>query len=393
MHKPYQTLLILALCLFSSTTIAQNHVEKFLQSVEASNFQLDAARKRMEADQIRAFTGLTPENPTISCGYMPGSTDAMGTKTVYGVSQSVDFPGSYIANKKAAEQEAHLSALQYRIFRQNVLLQAQTAYLEYIYMLKMTEATQQRFDHVQQWLSYYEARYEKGDASVMDYNKAKIQFLGIEAKLLLLKQDLANQYDQLVLLNGGKEVDVQAHYADVKSTSLDSILALYQQQSPEMQQLAEQRRMAELRVRVQKQNVLPDFEVGYEAENSEEGNYRGIKAGMSVPLWQDKNKVKLANLEAEFVESNAIATEKLLQNEVRRTYNTSEKLRKMLKEYELTMDRHINVEYLDKALKLGELSVIDYFTELSFYYETEDAYLQIEKEYHLQYAKLNSFLL
>jgi outer membrane protein, heavy metal efflux system len=64
-----------------------------------------------------------------------------------------------------------------------------------------------------------------------------------------------------------------------------------------------------------------------------------------------------------------------------------------LEEYKNLMGTVDNAFLLDKALRLGQISTIEYFMELSYYYTAYDKYLHIEYEYQQAIAALYKYQL
>ena len=62
-------------------------------------------------------------------------------------------------------------------------------------------------------------------------------------------------------------------------------------------------------------------------------------------------------------------------------------------DYAKVLEQQRNIELLNKALNAGQLSVIDYFTELSTIYDSHQSYLDVEKEYHSILAQLYQYKL
>ena len=48
---------------------------------------------------------------------------------------------------------------------------------------------------------------------------------------------------------------------------------------------------------------------------------------------------------------------------------------------------------LEKALRLGQITSIEYGNELSLYYSSQERLLELEKDYHLAIAELFKFML
>ena len=51
------------------------------------------------------------------------------------------------------------------------------------------------------------------------------------------------------------------------------------------------------------------------------------------------------------------------------------------------------VELLNKALMAGQISMIDYFVELTTFYDSRQNYLNVEKEYYNTLAQLYRYKL
>ncbi len=58
-----------------------------------------------------------------------------------------------------------------------------------------------------------------------------------------------------------------------------------------------------------------------------------------------------------------------------------------------TLNQINNIELLKKLKDLGEISMIEYFMEISYFYQVYDDYLMIEKEYYLALAELFKYRL
>ena len=52
-----------------------------------------------------------------------------------------------------------------------------------------------------------------------------------------------------------------------------------------------------------------------------------------------------------------------------------------------------NNELLNKALQLGEISSLQYFMELNYYYDSYDNFLNLESDYYQVIAELNKYQL
>ena len=64
-----------------------------------------------------------------------------------------------------------------------------------------------------------------------------------------------------------------------------------------------------------------------------------------------------------------------------------------LDEYQTLFSSLNNVELSDKSLTLGQISTIEYFLEMAFYYEALKNYLKTKMEYNKVVAQLYKYQL
>lgn len=387
-------LIIILSSMISVVALGQQRVDEFLKLVEQNNKELLAARKLVEAEKSGFQTGLTPDNPTIEYGHFPGNNDAMGTKTTYGISQSFDFPTVYSAKKKLAANQSELSELEFQLFRQDKLLEAKLKFYDYAFLLKKKEEYQNRLEHSTRLLQSYQTNFDKGNSSILDLNKARIQNLKIKSNYQLLLQEIESTRKELELLAGEPmEQATTIQLSGQELLPLATVMEEVQEKKPELHYLKQAQMVASTNVKLAKQNWLPDLQLTYEGEKVPEGTYRGIRAGISIPLWKEKNTVQHAQAQAQFESNRYDSRITSILNETEKLYQQAFELNKIQLEYKQTLEQSANIGFLDKALNLGQISVIDYFNELSFYYETMDTYLEIEKNYYQSLAKLWAFQL
>lgn len=79
--------------------------------------------------------------------------------------------------------------------------------------------------------------------------------------------------------------------------------------------------------------------------------------------------------------------------DIKQKYEKQSNLRITLTDYETLFASLNNVELLDKSLSLGQISSIEYFLEMTYYYNALKNYLMTEKEYHQTIAELYKYKL
>ena len=163
---------------------------------------------------------------------------------------------------------------------------------------------------------------------------------------------------------------------------------------PGMKNLTGEQQIAEQEVRVNRSLSLPKFDIGYKREGSSEGTAsNGFVVGVSVPLFENKNTVKKAKAQADFASVSLEENRLNLRTSLKQLYQQAEHLKLSLDEYAKALKQQRNIQLLNKALDAGQISVIDYFTELSTIYDSWQSYLDVEKAYHDTLAQLYQYRL
>ncbi|MEA3445973.1 MAG: TolC family protein [Bacteroidota bacterium] len=379
---------------FAIGLAAQNGIDGFLRLVENNNKELLAAINLLETKKIGFRTDINPDNPKVGYGNFPGTKSDYGHKSHFSISQSFEFPTIYATKRKIADEKNTISNYEYQQFRQELLLQAKLAYYDFIFLLKKKKEISKRLQHSGQLFQSYKTGFDMGNVSVLDVNKAKIQFLKAKSNYELTKQKLQSKIKELELfIADDLQISKDTLYSNISAEILDTVLAGMHKTDPQLLWIAQNRVIAQMNIKLKKQEILPNFEISYEREYEPAASFSGFKAEISIPLWQNKNTVKLAKAQAQYAGHQAKALYIKRINEIEKLYEQKNEYGNLLQEYSKTLENAGNLRYLEKALEMGQLSIIDYFNELSFFYNSIDEYLKIEKEYYKTDARLNSFKL
>lgn len=393
MHTMRVNLLIIIL-MTSSYCFTQSGVEKYLTEVEKSNLQLISARKLLEAKKIEAKTGLVPDNPIIEYGYFPGENSTMGIKKVYGISQSFEFPTIYATKKRIATSQIQTFEYEYQELRLGILLEAKRQYYIVVYNMKQEKNYKTRLDKAEKLYKLYHEKYINGATSKLELRKAEIQYLASKSDHRLILNELENNKTALQNYINNNIINLdEASYSEGELLPPDTFKRDMFFYRPELKALQKNIELSNYYSKLNKQSWLPSFELGYEAESEPDGTYSGIKAGIIIPLWKDKNNVKLANAQTEFSQSVYSSTLSHYVVEIEKGHAKAMEYKKILKEYNDLLTKTDEFSFLKKALDAGQISLIEYINELTLYYELIDTYLKMELEYYKIMAELYSFRL
>jgi outer membrane protein, heavy metal efflux system len=387
--------LLILLAVFSLNARAQSGIDSVLASVERNNKTLQAQSAYYESVNLSYQTGLTPYDPNVGFDYMIGSPVTAGNQVDFTVTQSFDFPTVYGNKKDLSQSQIGQSDYLYQATRQDVLLEAKLVCVELVYLNKRNNHLVQRVEYAERIFRDYNAKLEAGDASILEFNKAKINLINAQSEQRLNDGYIRALNEKLTQLNGG----VSIFFNDTVFTDLpdlppfEELSALYEAADPAMKSLEQQNIIVQQQIDLNKSLWLPTIETGYHYQAILGQTFNGIHVGMTIPLWENKNTV--AQKETELVYTQNLIEEHQTghYSEIKQLYERYLSLKTTYSEYLELAGSLSSVQMLELAFKGGEISAIEYFGELSSYYTTYATMLQLEMEYYKVIAQLNKYLL
>lgn len=389
-----KTLLLIIITGLSLQGMAQSSVQEVLQEIEKNNPKLKAHQQYLEAQKLGFRSQNNLANPELEWEKSFSSQEGKPYEIL--VSQSFDFPTSYIyKNQIRDEKIANLQNSSARV-RQEVLLNSELLCFELIYRSKQNIELSTRLDNAEKLSSFFEKRLKEGDANILEVNKIRMLSLNTKNQLQLVRNKIANLKEDLRKQNGGLELNLNTLAYPVISIEEDTqlLLANAVNADPYLKQLSSNEKMASKETSLVKTNSLPKISIGYRYLGSDimkEAN--GMKLGISIPLWENKNKVKQAKLMEHFRKEELSFEKMEKENEYRKLFQTFSSLKSSLSDYQNVFSEKKYGTLLRKALDFGEISGIEYLMESIYYYESFDTYLEIEYEYNITKAKIVKHLL
>lgn len=386
---------IAAMTYFPHDAMSQNGIDALLSSVSANNKTIKVSQQYWEARKLEYRIGLNPSNPTVEYDYMKGYPSTAGNQVDFTVTQGIDFPTAYIRKRQLADMQSSFGDNMLIRTRQNILLEAKQEGLHLIYLNKRKALLTYRYKIADSLQRVYTIRLEKGDGNILDVNKARIQALNAQSDLQLLEGDISQVLQKLTELNGGIPVVLtDTIYPSVPTLpSFETLESTIEAGDPVLKSLHAEQQIQDKRTELSRALALPRFEAGYHSQAILGQSFRGVHFGVSIPLWEHRNTVKLSQAESSVIGYRTEEHRTEHYYEIKQLYERYLALQKSLNDYSATLNTMNSGELLGKALRLGQISTIEYFLELSYYNETYDRYLQLEKEYHDVIAQLHKYTL
>ena len=394
--KTYKLYILGWMLLGTLTTRAQNSIDQVLKSIETNNKSLQANTKMTDAQKLEAQTGKFLANPSVEWEQMWGNRNNPGSEYTLTVKQSLDFPTTYSNKNKLANLKANTIGFQSAAYRQQLLLNAKQTCIEIIYLRKQKSLLDERLANAETMFALYKKRFESGDANQLELNKIQLELLNAQNQSRLNKAALTAAEEQLRNFNGGNSItfDATDYPTGEELINFDQLQAAFMEADPNLKSLTGDQEIANREVKLSRSLTLPKFDVGYKRNAaSDHVASNGFMVGVSIPLFENKNTVKKAKAQAEFATASLEDNRLNLKTNLQQLYQQAEALQISRADYAKVLEQQRNIELLNKALNAGQLSVIDYFTELSTIYDSHQSYLDVEKEYHSILAQLYQYKL
>ena len=374
---------ILAATLFALSGLqAQTGIDGVLRNIETNNKELQANAQLIASQKLETRTDNNLPDPTLSYAHLWNNKDKNNTIGELVVSQSFDFPSLYATRNQLNRLKAGAFDGQKSVFRQGILLQAKDVCLDIIMLRKQQQILTERLRNAEELSAMYAKRLQTGDANVIETNKINLELLNVKTEASLNETALRNKIQELTALNGNipvvfEDADYPAvifpsNYEELKTEVLASDYTL--------QALNSESAAARKQIAVNKSQWLPKLELGYR-RNTESGEpFNGVVVGFSFPLFENRNKVKIAKAQSLNVDLQRANTSVQVESELTQLYREAHTLRTSMEEYEKTFQAQQDLSLLKQALTGGQISMIEYFVEVSVVYQSKQNYLQLENQ-------------
>lgn len=390
--KKYTTITLLIL-LGTLTLKAQSSISNVLQEIETNNKTLQANKHLTNAQKLEANTGKYLANPTVELNYLWGDRNTPGTQYELTAVQSLDFPTTYAHKSKIAGLKTSGYEYQAATTRQQILLTAKQTCLEIIYLRKQRGLLDERLKNAQHLARFYQERLDKGDANQLEINKIELELINVESDSRLNNAALKANLERLQNLNGGTAINFKDtdYVLSTKLLPLEQLQENYLAADPALKNLQSNYSVAEREIKLGKALSLPKFDLGYKRDAGAEDAFNGVVVGISIPLFENKNMVKKAKAQAAYASSIIEDNTQTLRSNLQQLHEQAQALNTSREQYSRILSTQRNSDLLSKALEAGQISMIDYFVEISILYESQKNYLTVEKEYFDTLALLHQY--
>lgn len=382
-------LIATALLLTLNSASADNEIDRVLTQVANNNLTLKALKHEGEAQVLDVKAGNVLAGPSVE--YSPFFKEGYGgvAESELIVSEEIEFPTKYAMRRKQATLLQETTEHAYDRERRDILLQAKLLCMDIIRTNQTIGMLQQRMDGSNTLKQMYAKRMEAGDANILEVNKVELDCMEVGMLLTEMQNERIQLLQQLQQLNGGQAINLKAMEfpEEVAITDYDAFVKLALLSDADIQMAEASLRSAMHEVSASRKEWLPNITMGYRRNTEMKEQTNGVLVGLSFPLMGNGNKVKAARSRQKSAEIQVEQARLEKETQLHSCYQQMMSMQQVLDHSDVKMMQQ-TLSLLSKALQHGEISALQYYTEINSIYEKLQRHINV----HCQSVKLNAEL-
>lgn len=388
--------IILIICLSIVSVLSAQDYNELLRLVVANNPEIAALKAANEKDLLLLKSENNLPETDVEFEHQWGQKD-IGNKWSVGISQGFEWPGVYRERRQATKSASEAIHFLNRSNYLDKLLEVKLLFIEIVNIRKNIDVMTEVCDHMAQLKVKYHDGYRLGEVSILDVNKIDIEYVANSRHCKDLKNQLTALENSLLAMNGGK--DCTHILSELKEYPVDMILSendyisLIKQHDPQINYNMLMTRSQVSATKAAQLKNLPGFSLGYMHVNELGEHFNGIKVGISLPLFSNRNKTKAAKAMLHSMEYEQANIE---ISRLSTMYSDRAKalvLFDEVNEYKPIFEHSNNIALLKKALDGGEISLLTYLQEVNYFLQAQQEYFNLVYQYHYTLARLNRYSL
>ncbi|MBK9636710.1 MAG: CusA/CzcA family heavy metal efflux RND transporter [Bacteroidetes bacterium] len=225
---------------------------------------------------------------------------------VWGVSQTIQFPTVYGAQRKVMKQKSQLTKDQLSIDKRMVTKEVHKVYNEIVYWQQM----QTNYEYLDSLYASFEhaanRRFEQGESNYIEKLTAETKKKEISIQLNQVRENIYRNY---ILLNHWLQSDSSFTVSEEHFEKI-TLLAYDSSSHPALLYLENAKKLSNHTASLEKQKLLPDINASvFQGTNQGAGtqSYSGFQVGIGIPLWfgSQRSKIKAAKTEKIIIETES----------------------------------------------------------------------------------------
>lgn len=373
---------------FCPALLAQD-INDVLREIAENNLSLQALQYEQRGDVAEAESRTQLSGASIEFSPFFRKGNGMDASELI-VQQEFENPAVQRQRRRTTRATGNVGQSQIRLARREILWRSQQLCIDMIELNKIHAMQEERLRISEELLAVYKMKMAAGDATALDINKIKLDCM---ARFTELEKNKARRDAvrlELQMLNGGKSLSLDSLCYPVEHIhiNLDELIEERSQSDAQLLSIAEQQKLEASLTAETRKAMLPKFSAGFRM-NTEAGEKKpGFLVGMSLPVYSNRQQTRAAQSRQQATQiKGQIAREEMI-TEMRTLAASFQRYEASRKAFDLNLLRS-SQDLLHKAVQMGEISVIDYYTEVEQIYEQWQTYYNLEHDCQIIHAQIH----
>lgn len=373
---------------------AKDATESIVDEILSNNPDMSAQMASLSAQMAATRAENNLSDPEVEFERNYAARRGVDDKWALSVSQSFDWPGAYRARSRAIKSGNEALMKMQKASLLDKALEIRQLLLDWSLAKRRLDLLSEIKANVDSLAAATSMAFDYGEATILDVKKLKLQTFALDEQVGSAQAAVDAVRAELVALNGGKTlnldvIDLNTPVAPLASETV--YLDAFYSGDPMLEANEAGRLAAQGRVSVAKAASFPGLSVGYVHSYEEGTHFNGFSVGLSLPVFSWRNRRAAAEAEVMNARFVAVDYEMKARADVIATYSRARSLKRQLDYYRDTFADADYLRLLGRALEGGQVSLIDYLTEINFYIETMGEYLSVEYGYRSALVRLNRY--
>ncbi len=382
--------------MMSATTPEYTEIASRLAS-HLNGGQAESATLAAEKSSLNAE--VAPSDPEVDFEYLWPSSAGEANRWSAGISQELPDFRKMSATRRVIRVIDSLDIIQRRAAAAEATYEAEQRLINLIGArreLMMLQEIHENFDSLT--VSYTRA-WEKGEVTILDLNKIKIEHTRASAADCYAQGKVAALTAEIVAISGGDiSADELVSLVDYPMYHLpesghgcrpeDGMMEKVVRNSPQFKVLAAQEKVAAEKSGLASKERFPKLTLGYVHAYEDGNHFNGLSAGLTLPVFSRKSSKLAAEAEEYAVKSgNMMKTQEMIAT-ANADCARAHTLQRQLAMLGPAVENTNNTRLLKIALEGGEISLLEYLQETSYFVDAAREYNAARLEYALILASL-----
>lgn len=377
------TITLLSL-LFTIGNLHADIVEKTLEIVEANNIELKLAREQgvtilLEA---RSESGILKNTEVEYSPFFKKGFGMIESELI--IKQNFETPWATIARNSNLQAQKNTQKAAYDAVRQQVLLQAKTLCLEVIGLNKRLHIVERRNAIADSMHNKIHRELEMNNATTMDHSSLHIEVIAVKRDMLETKLARQKALASLRTLAGGREIIIE----DTEFPAVPEICTFEYIEDARI--VASDAAVTQTKKEVKNSILMSitDMYLGFRRETALGESLNGMMVGMTIPLFNNQKRRKIASSRLAKAELTARQTRLELEQEA---FSLQSELEQAEETIKATDSKFIyqQLDLMRKAVNEHAISMTEYYLMCNNLYEMLEQLIATETLYHQTLAAIN----